>query len=328
MPLYVGLDVHLKTCYATAMNERGEILKQEKFANEGLEIERFFRGIDDAKVAIEASYSWMPVYELLEGKGYEVKLAHPKETRIIAKAKVKTDKVDSERLAHLLRSNLLPTSYVPPKEIRELRDLVRLRTYLVVERTRFKNKIRAELAKRGIHVFRNPFTRKGSSSLKGLEIKSVDSCLAIISALDARIRELSAEIERKAVENEDAKLLMSIPGVGCFSALAIVAEIGDVSRFPDEEKLCSYAGLAPYVDQSGSTARYGPITKQGSKLLRWIIFECLWAHIRLCPDSRISRFFFRLAAIKGKQIAATAAARKLLVAIYWMLRNREEFRVN
>jgi len=196
----------------------------------------------------------MPVYELLEGKGYEVKLAHTKETRIIAKAKVKTDKVDSERLAHLLRSNLLPTSYVPPKEIRELRDLVRLRTYLVVERTRFKNKIRAELAKRGIHVFRNPFTRKGSSSLKGLGIKSVDGCLAVISEQDARIRELSAEIERKAVENEDARLLMSIPGFGCFSALAIVAEIGDVSRFPDEEKLCSYAGLAPYVDQSGSTA--------------------------------------------------------------------------
>jgi transposase len=98
MPLYVGLDVHLKTCHATAMNERGEILKQEKFANEGLEIERFFKDIKDAKVAIEASYSWMPVYELLESKGYEVKLAHPKETRIIAKAKVKTDKVDSESL--------------------------------------------------------------------------------------------------------------------------------------------------------------------------------------------------------------------------------------
>ena len=146
--MYAWLDVHLKTCYATAMNERREILKQEKFANEGLELERFFKGMKDAKVAIEASYSWMPVYELLEGKGYEVKLAYPKETRIIAKAKVKTDKVDSERLAHLLRSNLLPTSYVPPKEIRELRDLVRLRTYLVRERTRFKNKIRAELAKK------------------------------------------------------------------------------------------------------------------------------------------------------------------------------------
>jgi transposase len=99
---------------------------------------------------------------------------------------------------------------VPPKEIRGLRDLVRLRAYLVVERTRFKNKIRAGLAKRGIHVFRNPFTMKGGSSLKGLGIKLVDGCLAIISALGSRIRKLSAEIERKAVENEDAKLLMSI----------------------------------------------------------------------------------------------------------------------
>lgn len=328
MPLYVGLDVHLRTCCATAMNERGEILKQEKFANESLEIERFFKDINDAKVAIEASYSWMPVYELLESKGYEVKLAHPKETRIIAKAKVKTDKVDSERLAHLLRSDLLPTSYVPPKEIRELRNLVRLRTYLVRERTRFKNKIYAELAKRGIHVFRNPFTKTGCASLKELGIKAINECMAMIGLLDERIRSISQELKRRAGEMEEARILMTIPGVGYFSALTILAEIGDVSRFSDEEKLCAYAGLVPSLHQSGSTRRYGPITKEGSRMLRWILQECLWSHIRYCKESHISRFFFRLAALKGEQVAAVAAARKLLVASYWMLRNREEFRIN
>lgn len=326
MPTYVGLDVHLRTCHATAMNERGEILKQEKFPNEGLELKRFFKGIDDAKVAMEAGYSWMPVYELLEEKGYEVKLAHPKEARIIARAKIKTDKIDSERLAHLLRSNLLPTSYVPPKEIRELRELIRLRVYLVRERARFKNKIYAELAKRGIHVFKKPFTRKGIISLKELGVRAIDECLAMIGALDSRIKEISSEIERRAKENEDARILMSTPGIGYFSALAILAEIGEVSRFPDEEKLCSYAGLVPSIDQSGATKRYGGITRQGNKMLRWVLFECLWVHLHYCPDSHISRFFFRLASKKGKQIAATAAARKLLVAIYWMLRNREEFR--
>lgn len=150
MPTFVGLDVHLRTCHATVMDEQGKILRQEKFPNERLELERILKGIDDAKVAMEACYCWQPVYELLETMGHEVELAHPTKTRIIAEAKIKTDATDSEALAHLLRADLLPPSYVPSRELRELRELVRLRTYLVRERAKFKNKIRAELAKRGI----------------------------------------------------------------------------------------------------------------------------------------------------------------------------------
>lgn len=329
MPTFVGLDVHLKTCHATIMDEQGKILRQEKFPNERLELERILRCIDDAIVAMEACYCWQPVYEFLEEKGYEVRLAHPAKTRIISEAKIKTDAKDSERLAHLLRSDLLPTSYVPPKEFRELRELVRLRTYLVRERSRFKNKIRAELAKRGIRVSRNPFTRRGSVSLKEYGIKAADECLAMIGALNGRIKEISNELQRRAEENEDAKLLMTIPGIGYFSALAILSEIGDISRFSDAEKLCSYAGLVPSVDQSGATRRYGSITKEGSKMLRWVIQECLWSHLaRRENDTHISRFFFRLAWRKGKKIAATAAARKLLVAVYQVLKNREEFRAH
>jgi len=323
MPMYIGLDVHLRTCHATVMDEHGRILGQERFLNEREEFERILRGIDGAKVAMEACYCWQPVYDFLEGRGYEVKLAHPTKTRIIAEAKIKTDAIDSERLAHLLRSDLLPTSYVPPKELRDLRELVRLRTFLVRERSKFKNKIRAELAKRGIRILKNPFAKRRAVLLRGLGIKAIEECLAMIEALNERIKRISDELKRRAEENGDAKLLMTIPGVGYFSALAILAEIGDVSRFSDAEKLCSYAGLVPSVHQSGSTRKYGSITKEGSKMLRWIIQECLWAHLE--SDTHISRFFFRLAAKKGKKIAAVAAARKLLVAIYWMLTRKEKF---
>jgi len=324
MTTYVGLDVHLRTCHATVMDEHGRILKQEKFPNERLEFERILKGIDDAKVAMEACYCWQPIHELLENMGYEVKLAHPLKTRIIADAKIKTDATDSEALAHLLRADLLPTSYVPPKEIRELRELVRLRTYLVRERTRFKNKIRAELAKRGIRALKNPFAKRRTPLLSELGIRAIDECLAMIAALDGRIREVSSELKKGADESEDAKLLMTAPGIGYFSALAILAETGDVSRFSDAEKLCSYAGLVPSVHQSGATRRYGRITKQGSPMLRWIVQECLWAHLRC--DTYITRFFFRVAAKKGRKIAAVAAARKLLVAVYWMLVRKEKFR--
>ena len=326
MAKYVGMDVHKQTCHATVMDEQGNVIKQEKFRNEPEEFERILEGIDDAKIAMEASCCWQPAYELLEDMDYEVKLAHPMKTRLIAEAKIKTDAGDSEALAHLLRTNLLPTSYVPPKRVRELRDLVRLRTYLVRERARFKHKIRSELLKRGIKVLSNPFTKRSRPSLKKLNIRTVNESLAIMKSLDERIRRLSKRIEKEAKQIEETKLLMTIPGVSYFSALTISAEIGDVSRFPDEEKLCSYAGLVPSVHQSGSIRRYGGITKQGSSILRWIVQECLWVHLRY--DTHITRFFFRFAWRKGKKIAAVAAARKLLVAMYWMLRNREEFRAH
>lgn len=324
MATYVGLDVHLRTCHATVMDERGKILKQEKFPNERQELERILKGIDDAKIAMEACYCWQPAYEFLEEKGFEVKLAHPLKTRIIAEAKIKTDATDSEALAHLLRADLLPTSYVPPKELRELRELVRLRTYLVRERAKFKNKIRAELAKRGIRALKNPFAKRRGPALRELGIETVNHCLDMIGALDERIKGVSRELNAKAMESEEAKLLMTTPGIGYFSALAILAEIGDISRFSDPEKLCSYAGLVPSVHQSGATRYYGHITKQGSKMLRWVVLECLWVHLQY--DTHISRFFFRLVAKKGKKVAAVAAARRLLVAIYWMLVQKEKFR--
>lgn len=127
MPTFVGLDVHLRTCHATMMNEQREILRQEKFPNKQREL-GIFKCIDDAKATMEVCYCWQPVYELLESMGYEVKLAHPMKTCIIVEARIKTDAVNTEALARLLSTNLLPTSYVPPKELRELRELIRLRT--------------------------------------------------------------------------------------------------------------------------------------------------------------------------------------------------------
>jgi transposase len=152
----------------------------------------------------------------------------------------------------------------------------------------------------------------------------VNQCLPVLEVLDERIAELSKIIKQKAGESEDAKLLMTIPGVGYFSALAILAEIGDINRFPSEEKLCAYAGLVPSLDQSGNMRRLGHITREGSRLLRWILVECVRVHLRY--DTRVTRFFRKVARRRGEQVAAVATARKLLVAIYWMLKRRENFR--
>lgn len=322
---YVGLDVHKEYCDATVLDELGVVVKKGKFKYTRDGFEEFFKGIDDARVAMEAGYCWQPAYELLEDMGYEARLAHPLKTRLIADMKIKTDAKASEALGELLMMNWLPTSYVPPEEIRKLRELTRLRTYLVRERTRFKNKVHAAMIKKGIRGQKGIFAKRRRQLLQELEIDEVNRCLVVIEVLDEQIKELSAEIKHIAGENQEAKWLMSVPGVGYFSAVTILAEIGDVSRFSDAEKLCSYAGLVPSTKQSGGKSAHGRVTKQGSPALRWVLEECVWMHLRYAEDTSLTRFFHRLARRKGKQKAAVATARKLLKVIYALLKEKREF---
>jgi transposase len=249
--MYVGLDVHKKVCYGTLMSEGGEIVREGKFSKDPRCLEEFMENIDEATVVMEAGYCWQPVYEWLEKGGYGVKLAHPLKTKAIVKAKVKTDKIDSKILAHLLRADLVPESWIPPKEVRELRSLVKHRAFLVRTRTKLKNRVHAELDRRDINLRVPLFTRRGRELLKCLGIDCVNQLLLVMEVLDEQIREVSGKIKGLVKENEDAMLLTTIPGVGFYTALLLVAEIGDVNRFPDSEKLCSYAGLVPSVRRSG-----------------------------------------------------------------------------
>jgi transposase len=321
--LYVGLDVHKRFCYGTIMNKKGEVVKDGKFSKDPRCLEEFMENIGEATVVMEAGYCWQPVYEWLEKDGYEVKLAHPLETKAIAKAKVKTDKIDSRILAHLLRADLVPESWVPPKEVRELRSLVKHRAFLVRMRTKLKNRVHAELDRRDIDLKIPLFARRGMELLRCLGIDAVNQLLSVIEVLDSQIREASAEIEGLARENEDAMLLTTIPGVGYYNALLLFAEIGDVNRFPDSEKLCSYAGLVPSVSRSGKKAVYGSITKQGSKWIRWALVQSVHVHVR--HDTQLSSFYHRLAKRKRNQVAVIATARKMLKVIYWMLKLKEPF---
>ena len=130
----LGWDVHKSFCHGTMMNEEGKVVKRGKFSSDPRCLKEFMDRVKEATVVLEAGYCWEPVYEWLEGDGYSVKLAHPLKTKLIAEAKVKTDKIDSEFLAHLLRADLIPESWVPPKKVRALRSLVKRRAFLVTMR--------------------------------------------------------------------------------------------------------------------------------------------------------------------------------------------------
>jgi transposase len=234
-----------------------------------------------------------------------------------------------EDLGGVAAGGLLPTSYVPPKELRELRHLVRHRIALGRIRSRLKTRIKTELRRKNIKYRDGAscFTEKGKAELKRLHNPVIDSYLTIYEVVDDELKNMDRVIAEAGARHEEVRLLTSVTGIGVYSALVIFSEIGDGSRFPTEDHVFSYAGLVPQVHQSGNEQYHGRITKEGSKYLRWILVEAARVHVQWCPESKITKHYEKIKRKRGDKIAIVAAARKLLQAIYHMLKNNEPFRI-
>lgn len=328
--MFVGIDYHKKFSFATKMDEKGTVLEQVQIKNEPQELQKYVEKLPKgSSIAVEATGSWYHFYELLEERGAEIHLAHPLKVRAIAEAKIKTDKIDSSILAHLLRANLLPEAYIPPREIRDIREILRYRASLVSLRTSIKNKVHAILSKNGEQVgYSNIFGRGSIKCLKDLKLREcygmgINGYLKLAEALNELIKEVSEKIKEIVADNEGAKLLMSIEGISYFSALLIVSEIGDINRFSNGKKLCSYAGLVPSVHSSGGKTYHGCITKQGSKWLRWILIEL--SHHFVNGSQRLNEMYKRITKKHGRNTARVAVAREMLKIIYHMLKDKREF---
>ena len=326
-PVCIGIDVHKRYSYVAVVDESGKVKEEMRIENSRESLERFASKYEGAKAVIEATGNYRFIYDILE-KYMDVKLAHPYKTRAIAEARIKNDSLDAKMLAHLLRANLIAESYVPPKEVRELRDLTRTRKALIEDRNRLKNRVHAILAKNGIIDYPNPFTKKGREFLDRIELQEIDreileSYLSIIDRINEEIKKIDRIIVEKARQNDDAILLTTIPGISYYSALLIKAEIGDVNRFPSKFKLISYAGLCPSIKQSGNKEIRGHITKQGSRMLRWILVQC--ANVAIRHDEYLRNFYLRIKRRRGHNIAIVATARKMLVCIYYMLKRKEVY---
>ena len=321
--LVCGLDVHKNSVYATVMNYGGEIIDERKLSND--QVANYLSQYPVDKVAMESSTSIVPVYRALRGRGYTILVSHPKKTRLIAESRIKTDRVDSWAVTELARLDALPLSYMPPDDIAALREKVRRRAFLVRMRSKLKVKIKAQLLVNGLTPPSEYglFTSKGLEWLRSLQLDPVDSYLPVIQTLTIQVGKLSRELRVMAPQDEDVKLLMTIPGIGYYSALLVKSEIGNVDRFADGEKLCSYAGLVPSVSISGGHRRHGSITKEGSRWLRWIMVECVHTHLKY--DTSITRSYHAIAERKGAGIAKVAAARRLLMCCHAVLRNREPY---
>ncbi len=215
------------------------------------------------------------------------------------------------------------------RPVRLSRELLRYRASLVNIQTRVKNKIHMVLAKNNVNnEYSDLFGKSGMAFLHLLALPenykiALEGYLNVLDTVRGEIRTVSNKVQQIAEKDHDAVLLMTIPGVGYYSALLIKSEIGDVRRFPSAKRLCSYSGLVPSTRQSGNMSYHGHITKRGSKWLRWILIEAA-IHAAKRPGP-IRRFYYKVQRKKGGQIAKVATARKLLEWIYHILRDGKSY---
>jgi transposase len=326
----IGIDLHKATSYVTTVDETGRILEQRNLRNEPETLRAYFAAQPaDARLVVEATGHWMWLYELLEDRYPDLVLAHPLKTKAIASARIKTDKLDSTVLAQLLRADLIPTAYIPPRAVRDTRELLRYRAALVSLRTVLKNRVAAIVRKTGVKLPTK--TTVGVKSRRVLATAPVRSCyrlaldgwFRLLDALTTEIREATTTIDAQCQADPQAQLLRTIPGIGAYAALLILSEIGEVHRFPDSRHLCSYAGLVPSVHASGGKTRLGRLTKQGSKWLRWILVETSIHAVNGAPQFR--SLYWRVQRKHGTNTARVAVARAVLKTIYAMLKAGQPF---
>lgn len=325
--IYVGVDLHLRFCYMTVLDASGKTWRHGPVPNNPESLQAFFKtcqpaGREEEKicVAVEACGFWPAFVEIVEPLVERVALVHPAKVKAIASAKLKNDRVDSATLAQLLRANLLPESWKADRATRDLRELLRLRVSLGQDRTRYKNQIHAVLHQHGL---RSPasdlFGRAGRAWLATVPLRpaarqTIDTGLRLVDQLDREVQLLQQQLHQVAKQDADVRYLMTIPGIGAFTALVLKAEIGDIHRFPDKKSLYNYAGLVPVIRQSAEHKRSGGITHAGSRLLRWVMSEAAMTAARYSPAA--SAWFTRLAQRKHPHVARTALARKLLGAVW------------
>jgi transposase len=328
---YVGLDVHREFC-EVAIAEEGRVRSAGRIRTRRAELELFAQSLgSDDEVALESTGGAVAIARILEAHVARVVVVNTKKLRQISEAKAKTDRLDARRLAELLAAGYLAEVWCPDEPTRALRRLVARRAQLVRQRSRAKNEIAAALQRNlldrpGVYDVAG---ERGRRFLERVELpdderQTVEGCLRQIDFLDEEIAAVNRALAEAAVDSEEMRRLMSVPGVNLQTAATFMACVGDIGRFPEPRKLVSYLGLDPRVRQSGEEpARHGHISKEGASEARHMLCEAAWVVLRY--PSPLRAFGERIKARRGAGIATVAVARKLVVLFWHLLTKQQDY---
>jgi transposase len=329
----IGLDVH-KHFAEVAVIANGERLvrRGERVKATPTALRAFAETLGpDDQVVLEATMNTWAIADLLRAHAGRVVVSNPMRTRAIADAKVKTDRVDAAVLAQLLAADFIPEVWTPDELTRMMRRQVAHRRGLVQQQTRLRNRIQAVLHRNLLECpMTDTFGKGGRRWLAEVELPDdercqVESTLRLLAAIETELEALDQALARGALDDERVRRLMTIPGVGVTTAVAVAAVVGDASRFARPTQLVSYLGLDPRVRQSGDRPAYtGHISRQGQAHARGLLVEA--AHSAVRSPGPLRAFHQRVSARRGPQIAAVAVARKLAVLAWHLLTSGSEYR--
>jgi transposase len=335
--LHAGLDLSRKKLDVCLLSEQGEHLDQLAVPPDVDSLRRLARRIDEVhaepvSAVVESMTGARLVHDTLEQEDWSVEIADAQKVKGLAPLACKTDKIDSMVLAVLSHRDLVPAIWLPDPHIREERELARFRLHLVKHKTALKNRVHSTLINFGRACpVTDLFGAEGRRLLERLEIpepwrSNVTASVMLLDDLERQIAELNRRLREGHADHPYLPLLMSAPGIGRVLAFTIAAEIGEIERFSSPEKLTSYTGLCPRVNQSGESDRRGPLTKHGPRYLRWALIEAtMHALGHPAYAERYQRNKTRLGKQRGPKIAQIDIARRLAHAIWHMLTRNENF---
>lgn len=326
---YVGVDLHKLTSWFCILDKQGNELLSTRLPNNIKTLKQFFQKIRKPfVVALETTYNWYYFVDLAQEYAKKVYLANAYELKAFAKRKKKNDKIDSRLIADLLQKGYLPVVTIADKETRQIRELLRYRMTIVKDRSRNIFRLKALLDKLGLNSTGDFTTYKrlkqiGNYKTTGSYSLVMQNHLEQITYQTQKISNMEKEIKALAENDPDIKLLLTIPGISYFSAALIRAELISIDRFKSFNRLCAYAGLAPRIACSGDKSYHGPLAKNRSKNLQWILIENVYHFIKALPEKQ--KRYNEIRKRKKVNIAKVAMARDMLKIIYHVLKEQRSF---
>jgi len=338
MSYYSGCDMHKSFSVFVELSEDGVIDGPTRVEHGTGDLQRHLNKLPDGTpVAIETSGRWYWMADEVEDADCVPRLVNAQKAKVMMGNTNKTDRLDAKGLAILQKTGTLPEVWIPPKDLRDQREVLRLRMKMKQSRTRWKNRIQATLDQYGLRSsYADPFGPGGRQEIRDqMETlpdetrQSVRQQLETLEQIEDSIDQLETRLDDILEESDERRWLQTVPGIGPILSATIALEVGDVSRFSSPGNLASYAGTTPRVHQSGETRRTGSLRNDANQTLKWAFFEAANVVIRHpdpFSDSRLITKYNRLKERKNPGIATGAVARMLAESTYWVLTKEEPYK--
>jgi len=338
MKYYIGDDAHKKYSMFRTVDEKGNVGSPERVTHDKELYKKYLTTLPPCSpIAIESVGNWYWMIEAMEKAGHKPILVNPKKAKLLMGNINKTDKLDAKGLAILNLNGSLPAVWIPPAELRDQRELSRMRMSFVEVRTKYKNRIHATLAKYAIVIdsVSDLFGKQGRILLEGAirELppetrKSVEEQLILLDQVSRQIEQIEKHIREVVEMTPMMQLIKTLPGVGDLLAIIIALEIGTVERFASAQHLASYSGTVPRVSSSGGKTHYGQVRTDVNHYLKWAFIEaasCINLQQHKMQGRHVMELLTRVQKQRGYPKAAVAVGRHLAEATYCMLKRNEPY---